>query len=65
MDIQVDGQIKAKTFRDVIRAGANVLIVGTSGLFTVHEDLQTAVRMVREEIASIMGNNFSGRSQVE
>ena len=53
VDIQVDGQINAKTFRDVILAGANVLIVGTSGLFTVHEDLSTAVRMVREQIASI------------
>ena len=53
VELQVDGQINAKTFRDVIRAGANVLIVGTSGLFTVHEDLKTAVQMVRGQVNSI------------
>ncbi len=48
--IQVDGQINNTTFSDVINAGANVLVVGTSGLFTVHEDLKTAVKIVREKI---------------
>ncbi len=50
IDIQVDGQINNTTFSDVINAGANVLVVGTSGLFTVHEDLKTAVKIVREKI---------------
>ena len=53
VDIQVDGQINFKTFDDVVKAGANVLVVGTSGLFTVHEDLKTAVQIVREKINSI------------
>ena len=50
IDIQVDGQINNHTYSDVVRAGANVLVVGTSGLFTVHDDLKTAVEIVREKI---------------
>jgi ribulose-phosphate 3-epimerase len=50
MDIQVDGQINNATYSDVIKAGANVLVVGTSGLFTVHDDLKTAVKIVRGKI---------------
>jgi len=50
IDIQVDGQINKSTYADVVQAGANVLVVGTSGLFTVHEDLQTAVEIVRNTI---------------
>jgi ribulose-phosphate 3-epimerase len=50
MDIQVDGQINNTTYSDVIKAGANVLVVGTSGLFTVHDDLKTAVKIVRGKI---------------
>lgn len=53
VDIQVDGQINAKTFNQVIEAGANVLVVGTSGLFKVDEDLSTAVKIVKEQIRSI------------
>ncbi len=53
VDIQVDGQINSKTFTKVLEAGANVLVVGTSGLFTVDKDLKVAVRKVKEEIASI------------
>ena len=54
IDIQVDGQINFGTFDDVVKAGANVLVVGTSGIFTVHEDLKTAVKIVREKIDSIV-----------
>lgn len=50
IDIQVDGQINIHTYSDVVRAGANVLVVGTSGLFTIHDDLKTAVEIVREKI---------------
>ncbi len=56
LDIQVDGQINNKTYEDVIKAGANVLVVGTSGLFTVHEDLQTAVQIIRNKIDKINKN---------
>ena len=53
IDIMVDGQINFGTFDDVVKAGANVLVVGTSGIFTVHEDLKTAVQIVREKINSM------------
>lgn len=54
VDIQVDGQINEKTFKDVIKAGANILVVGTSGLFTVDEDLAKGVQIIREMIDSIV-----------
>jgi ribulose-phosphate 3-epimerase len=53
VDIQVDGQINDKTFKDVLEAGANVLVVGTSGLFNVDKDLKVAVKTVREKLNDI------------
>lgn len=53
VDIQVDGQINAKTFKDVIEAGANVMVVGTSGLFNVDKDLKVAVKTVRDNLNQI------------
>jgi D-allulose-6-phosphate 3-epimerase len=53
VDIQVDGQINAKTFKDVIEAGANVMVVGTSGLFNVDKDLKVAVKTVRDQLNQI------------
>jgi ribulose-phosphate 3-epimerase len=56
IDIQVDGQINARTFGQVIKAGANVLVVGTSGLFGLNDDIQKAVQIVRDEIqAAVSG----------
>ena len=55
VDIQVDGQINDKTFESVIQAGANVLVVGTSGLFNLDADLGKAVQMVREKVSKIVG----------
>jgi len=54
VDIQVDGQINNKTFKDVIDAGANVLVVGTSGLFTVDKDLRKGVQILKDKINSIV-----------
>jgi len=50
VDIQVDGQINAKTFKQVIHAGANVLVLGTSGLFSLSDDIGNAVQSVRDQI---------------
>ncbi len=55
VDIQVDGQINDRTFKDVLEAGANVLVVGTSGLFNLDKELTAAVRMVREKLDKIAG----------
>ena len=51
-DIQVDGQINLKTIEQVIKAGANILVLGTSGLFNLSDDLRSAVQVVREQVCS-------------
>jgi ribulose-phosphate 3-epimerase len=56
VDIQIDGQVNSKTFEKLIHAGANVFVVGTSGLFTVDSDLVVAVKKVREQIQSAIIN---------
>ncbi len=56
VDIQVDGQINTKTFNQVIKAGANVLVVGTSGLFNLNDDIKKPVQIIRDEImAAVSG----------
>lgn len=45
--IEVDGGINKKTFSQVIKNGANSLILGTSGLFDVSHDLETTVKNIR------------------
>lgn len=40
--IEVDGSCNEKTFRKLVKAGAEVLIVGSSGLFNLDESLTTA-----------------------
>jgi ribulose-phosphate 3-epimerase len=50
IDIQVDGQINAKTISQIIKAGANVLVLGTSGLFSLSDDIGNAVQVVRNQI---------------
>ncbi|WP_300000213.1 D-allulose 6-phosphate 3-epimerase [uncultured Cedecea sp.] len=48
--IEIDGSCNVKTYEDLISAGAEVLIVGTSGLFNIHQDLETAWNMMRSSI---------------
>ncbi len=40
--IEVDGSCNKNTYSDLLKAGAEVLIVGSSGLFSQHADLVTA-----------------------
>lgn len=40
--IEIDGSCNTKTFHDLLGAGAEVLIVGTSGLFNLDNDLAVA-----------------------
>lgn len=40
--IQIDGSCNERTFKRMADAGAEVLIVGSSGLFGLHPDLDTA-----------------------
>lgn len=48
--IEVDGSCNANTYEDLIGAGAEILIVGSSGLFNIHQDLETAWDMMRSSI---------------
>lgn len=52
--IEVDGAINSKTFETVIKAGADVLVVGTSGLFSRHPDLRVAVQLLRQELVDVV-----------
>lgn len=40
--IEIDGSCNQKTYGTLLKAGAEVLIVGTSGLFNLHDNLETA-----------------------
>ncbi|MCT4701038.1 D-allulose 6-phosphate 3-epimerase [Enterobacteriaceae bacterium H20N1] len=40
--IEIDGSCNQRTYRTLLEAGAEVLIVGTSGLFNLHENLESA-----------------------
>lgn len=48
--IEIDGSCNANTYENLIRAGAEVLIVGSSGLFNIHQDLETAWNMMKNSI---------------
>lgn len=41
--IQIDGSCNSKTYRRFTEAGADILIVGSSGLFGLNEDLEAAI----------------------
>ena len=48
--IQIDGSCNKITYKRLIEAGADVLVVGTSGLFYLDENLNTACDKMYEEI---------------
>jgi ribulose-phosphate 3-epimerase len=56
IDIQVDGQINAPTIGPAVAAGANVLVVGTSGLFTVPGGFAHAMQQIRARAAQALSN---------
>ncbi|MCP6423678.1 allulose-6-phosphate 3-epimerase, partial [Klebsiella pneumoniae] len=49
------GSCNTRTYNTLVGAGAEVLIVGTSGLFNIHDDLETAWNMMRESIDEAQG----------
>lgn len=53
--IEVDGSCNERTFRDLYDAGAEVFIVGTSGLFSKAETLETAWDVMRAEFHAQTG----------
>ncbi|GAB2648535.1 D-allulose 6-phosphate 3-epimerase [Vibrio panuliri] len=48
--IEIDGSCNKKTFSTLLAAGADVLIVGTSGLFNNHPELSVAWGMMMDDI---------------
>jgi ribulose-phosphate 3-epimerase len=48
IDIEVDGNLNEKTVPQVLSAGANVLVAGTSSIFSGKEDLEKATRTFRK-----------------
>jgi len=55
--IEVDGSCNARTFRMLAEAGAEVFVVGTSGLFSLHPDLDRAWDLMMEHYNREVGGN--------
>jgi len=49
--VQVDGAVNHLSIPDLASVGTECYIVGTSGLFSLDKDLESACRMVRQQIA--------------
>lgn len=48
--IEIDGSCNKRTYGKLIKAGADVLIVGSSGLFGLHDDLSEAWKLMLKDI---------------
>lgn len=53
--IEVDGALSGPSLRAAVEAGADVLVLGTSGLFSRSEDLSQALIEVKAEIQHMIG----------
>ncbi|WP_312239540.1 D-allulose 6-phosphate 3-epimerase [Pantoea sp.] len=53
--IEIDGSCNQRTYNLLLGAGAEVLIVGTSGLFNLHENLETGWDMMINHIEQAKG----------
>ncbi|MBC5690457.1 ribulose-phosphate 3-epimerase [Mediterraneibacter sp. NSJ-55] len=62
--IQIDGACNKNTFKQLYEAGADILVVGNSGLFSLDKDLGTAAKKMKEQFEILTGvknehrNNF-------
>ena len=54
--IQIDGSCNKKTYRVLYEVGAEVLIVGNSGLFSLAEDLDVAYDMMLQQFEKEISN---------
>jgi len=53
--IEIDGSCNQRTYNLLLGAGAEVLIVGTSGLFNLHENLETGWDMMVNHLEQAKG----------
>ncbi|MCW9719059.1 ribulose-phosphate 3-epimerase [Avibacterium sp. 21-599] len=51
--IEIDGSCNPKTFNRLIKAGADVLIVGSSGLFNNDPDISKAWQIMQDSISAV------------
>jgi len=54
--LTIDGSCNERTFKTLVEAGAEVLIVGTSGLFGKHEDVSHAWDIMMENFHNEVNN---------
>lgn len=47
-EIQIDGSCNTRTYKKLTEAGADILIVGSSGLFTLDQDINRAIDKMYE-----------------
>lgn len=53
--IQIDGSCNENTYHLMLEAGADILIVGSSGLFNLDQDIKKSVAMLKQHLASAAG----------
>lgn len=53
--IEIDGSCNKRTYEQLLGAGAEVLIVGSSGLFNLDEDLDSAWQLMLNDIEQAKG----------
>lgn len=56
--IQLDGQCNKSTFKTLYGTGADILIVGNSGLFSLADDLSEAIDTFKSQFAAETGCNL-------
>lgn len=52
--IEIDGSCNKSTYRDLVQAGAEVLILGSSGLFNLNEDISLAWNIFYEDLTNAL-----------
>ncbi len=54
-EIEIDGSCNVKTYADLYQAGAEVFVVGSSGLFSLDSDLNVAWERMAQDIYNTTG----------
>lgn len=51
-EIQIDGSCNEKTYQMMIDAGADILILGSSGLFNLDDSIEKSVEIMKNQLSS-------------
>lgn len=62
-EIEVDGSCNAGTFKELFEAGADVFIVGSSGLFGLNKDLVKAWQIMTDNIYKATGQKVNRENE--